>query len=136
MTKAARGQDVAKAMLTRLLGYARTYPGPGQVTLSVAVTQVATRNLYDALGFRVYGYEQHSLKVGDTYVDEEGRVLWLAGNEKIAEAKRAGPRPTTDWRCDTQARGSSKRVYPATRTRSHPGIVTSGPIGVPCECGA
>jgi hypothetical protein len=29
------------------------------------------------LGFEVYGYEQHALKVGETYVDEEHRVLWL-----------------------------------------------------------
>ena len=82
VTEAARGKGVAKAMLAR----ARTYPGLEQVSLSVAVTQAAARHLYDALGFRVYGYEQRSLKVGDTYVDEEDRVLWLADNEKIAEA--------------------------------------------------
>jgi hypothetical protein len=29
------------------------------------------------LGFEVYGYEQHALKVGDIYVDEEHRVLRL-----------------------------------------------------------
>jgi hypothetical protein len=29
------------------------------------------------LGFEVYGYEKHALKVDATYVDEEHRVLWL-----------------------------------------------------------
>ena len=50
--------------------------------MSVAVTQAAARHLYDALGFRVYGYGQRSLKVDATYVDEEDRVLWLVGDAK------------------------------------------------------
>jgi hypothetical protein len=45
----------------------------------VAVPQEAARRLYNALGFEVYGYEKHALKVGTTYVDEEHRVLWLLG---------------------------------------------------------
>lgn len=81
VTATARGRGVAKAMLTRMLERARSYPGLEQVSLSVAVTQEAARTLYDALGFRVYGYERRSLKVGETYVDEEDRVLWLAGDE-------------------------------------------------------
>jgi len=81
VTPAARGQGVAKAMLTRMLDRARSYPGLEQVSLSVAVTQETARTLYDALGFRVYRYERRSLKVGETYVDEEDRVLWLAGDE-------------------------------------------------------
>ena len=64
-------------MLTGMLARARSYPGLKQVSLSVGVTQEAARNLYDALGFDLYGHEQHALKVGDTYVDEEHRVLWL-----------------------------------------------------------
>jgi len=81
VTPAARGQGAANAMLTRMLDRARGYPGLEQVSLSVAVTQETARTLYDALGFRVYGYERRSLKVGEAYVDEEDRVLWLAGDE-------------------------------------------------------
>jgi ribosomal protein S18 acetylase RimI-like enzyme len=77
VTAAARGQGVAKAMLTRLLDRVRDYPGLEQVSLSVSVPQEAARRLYSALGFEVYGYEKHALKVGETYVDEELRVLWL-----------------------------------------------------------
>jgi ribosomal protein S18 acetylase RimI-like enzyme len=47
------------------------------VTLSVSVPQEAARRLYRALGFEVYGYEKHALKVGETYVDDEHMVLWL-----------------------------------------------------------
>jgi ribosomal protein S18 acetylase RimI-like enzyme len=77
VTAAARGQGVAKAMLTRLLERVRGYPGLEQVSLSVSIPQEAARRLYSALGFEVYGYEKHALKVGATYVDEEHRVLWL-----------------------------------------------------------
>jgi ribosomal protein S18 acetylase RimI-like enzyme len=77
VTAAARGQGVAKAMLTQMLDRVRAYSGLEQVTLSVSVTQEAARRLYRALGFEVYGYEQRALKVGETYVDDEHMVLWL-----------------------------------------------------------
>jgi RimJ/RimL family protein N-acetyltransferase len=77
VTAAARGQQVAKAMLTQMLDRVRSYPDLEQVSLSVSVRQEAARQLHSALGFEVYGYEQHALKVGETYVDEEHRVLWL-----------------------------------------------------------
>jgi hypothetical protein len=52
-------------------------PGLEPVTLSVSVPQEAARRPYRALGFEVYGYETHALKVGETYVDDEHIVLWL-----------------------------------------------------------
>ena len=77
VTAAARGQGMAKAMLLHMLDRLRGYSGLEQVGLSVSVPQDAARRLYDVLGFEVYGYEKHALKVGGTYVDEEHRVLWL-----------------------------------------------------------
>ena len=77
VTAAARGQGVATAMLTQLLDRVRGYSGLEHVTLSVSVPQEAARRLYRALGFAVYGYEAHALKVGETYVDDEHMVLWL-----------------------------------------------------------
>jgi RimJ/RimL family protein N-acetyltransferase len=77
VTAAARSQGVAKAMLTQLLDRVRGYPGLEHVTWSVSVSQEATRRLYRAFGFDVYGYERHALKVGGTYVDDEYMVLWL-----------------------------------------------------------
>ena len=77
VTATARGHGVARAMLTCILERVRGYPGLEQVSLSVSVRQAAARQLYSALGFEVFGYEKHALKVGDTYVDEEHMVLWL-----------------------------------------------------------
>lgn len=79
VTATARERGAAKAMLTQLLDRVRSYSGLEPVTLSVAVGQAAARGLYDALGFETYGLEKHALKVGDTNVDEEHRVLWLLG---------------------------------------------------------
>jgi RimJ/RimL family protein N-acetyltransferase len=77
VTAAARGRGVAKAMLSLMLARLRGYQGLEQVSLGVGVGQHAARRLYDALGFEVYGHERRALKVGETYVDEELRVLWL-----------------------------------------------------------
>ena len=77
VTPDARGNGVARGLLTFLLERARGYAGLDQITLSVSVPQTPARNLYTSLGFEVYGYEQHALKIGDTYIDEEHRVFWL-----------------------------------------------------------
>jgi hypothetical protein len=45
------------------------------------------------LGFEVYGYEKHALKVGETYVDEEHRVLWLQ-EPTAAERTRGHDHPS------------------------------------------
>ena len=74
-------------MLTQLLDRVRNYARLEQVTLSVSVPQEAARRLYSVLGFEIYGYEQHALKVGETYVDEEHRVLWL---QEPSAAERVG----------------------------------------------
>jgi len=87
VTAAARGQGAAKAMLTHMLDRVHAYPGLEQVGLSVSVLQDAARRLYSALGFEVYGYEKHALKVGEIYVDEEHMVLWL---QEPPAAERAG----------------------------------------------
>jgi ribosomal protein S18 acetylase RimI-like enzyme len=84
VTAAARGQGVAKAMLIQLLDRVRSYPGLEQVSLSVSVQQEAARRLYSALGFEVYGYEKHALKIDKTYVDEEHRVICLQESSAAA----------------------------------------------------
>ena len=76
-------------------------------------------------GFEVYGYEKRALKVGETYVDEEHRVLWLqeppaalgeligAGRELRLPGKGTGY-PTSD-----SSRVAGQPKYPAA-TRPPP----------------
>jgi RimJ/RimL family protein N-acetyltransferase len=77
VTAPARGRGAARAMLALMLDRVRQYRDLEQVTLGVGTSQEAARRLYDAFGFEPYGYERHALKIGNTYVDEEHRVLWL-----------------------------------------------------------
>lgn len=77
VTPSARGQGIAKMLMAALLGRVRSYPGLEQITLAVSHTQEAARKLYRSLGFEVWGYERHALKVGGQYTDFEHMVLYL-----------------------------------------------------------
>lgn len=73
----SRGKGAAKAMLIELIRCAKKIPGLEQILLVVAATQDKARKLYESLGFRKYGMEPRSLKIGDEYVDDELMVLYL-----------------------------------------------------------
>lgn len=75
----AQGKGVGGALLDSLLARARTLAGLEQIHLGVATTQDSARGLYRSRGFEPYALVRRELKVGDTYVDVEGMVLWLAG---------------------------------------------------------
>jgi RimJ/RimL family protein N-acetyltransferase len=72
-----RGRGLARALLVRLLEMVGEIAGLECVLLKVATTQLAARRLYVSVGFRSFGMEPRSLKVEDTYVDEE-QMRWTA----------------------------------------------------------
>jgi RimJ/RimL family protein N-acetyltransferase len=72
-----RGQGVGRAVLAELLNRARSFPGLEQIRLTVATSQEAAKQLYQSLGFEVFGHERHALIVDGEYVDEDHMVLWL-----------------------------------------------------------
>jgi ribosomal protein S18 acetylase RimI-like enzyme len=53
--------------------------GIEQISLSVTATQTAAIALHRSLGFKSFGREPRSLKIGDRFVDEEYPVLRLEG---------------------------------------------------------
>jgi RimJ/RimL family protein N-acetyltransferase len=71
------GQGIGKRLLHALLEHARKQPGLEQVILAVAKGNAPARRLYESLGFRLYAVEPQSLKIKDTYVDEEWMSLYL-----------------------------------------------------------
>jgi len=77
VTAKARGQGIARTVMTTLLDRARTIQGVEQIVLSVTTTQTAATALYRSLGFQSFGLERRALKIGDRYVDEEYLVLPL-----------------------------------------------------------
>jgi len=72
-----RGNGVAKALLTEIIGRVRRVEGIEQINLIVSATQPIAKRVYSSLGFKHYGTEPKSLKIGDTYIDDELMVLYL-----------------------------------------------------------
>jgi ribosomal protein S18 acetylase RimI-like enzyme len=75
----SRGKGAAKAMLNEIIRRAKEINGLEQILLVVAATQDKARRLYESLGFRKYGVEPRSLKVGGQYIDDELMILNLHG---------------------------------------------------------
>jgi ribosomal protein S18 acetylase RimI-like enzyme len=72
-----RSKGVGRALFVELLRRLRSVPGLTQVTLTVATGQTAAKRLYSTLGFRTYGFEPRSLRVGEVYLDEDLMILNL-----------------------------------------------------------
>src|SRR6202043_3955256 len=72
-----RNAGVARGLVSKLVSMARELPGLEQINLSVVTENHAARKLYQSFGFQAYGIEQHALKQGDVYFDEEHIVLRL-----------------------------------------------------------
>jgi ribosomal protein S18 acetylase RimI-like enzyme len=83
----SRRQGVARAVMQDVIRRAATASGIEQITLTVSATLEAPRRLYLSLGFRTYGVEPRSLKIGAEYVDDELMVLFL-GDQTVIPGSR------------------------------------------------
>jgi ribosomal protein S18 acetylase RimI-like enzyme len=72
-----RRHGIAGAMMKFLLAKIVRIDGLRQVSLTVATTQVAAIALYASLGFERVGVEPYSIRLDDSYIDEEHRILIL-----------------------------------------------------------
>jgi len=75
VSPSVRGKGVGRALLAEVIKSAKALPGISCVRLMVAVTQEAARHLYKEAGFRVFGTEPRSLKIGERFVDENHMTL-------------------------------------------------------------
>ena len=73
----SRGKGMAKALLSDIIRRVRLIEGMEQINLIVSATQPIAKRVYTSLGFKHYGTEPKSLKIGDTYIDDELMVLYL-----------------------------------------------------------
>jgi RimJ/RimL family protein N-acetyltransferase len=72
-----RGTGAGRLLLEEAIRAAKALPGIRSLGLSVITGNEAARRLYLSAGFRPYGLEPQSLKVGDQYYDEEFMLLEL-----------------------------------------------------------
>lgn len=70
-----RRQGIGDALLKAIIAYAKD--GVMQLHLTVVTTNQMALKLYQKNGFRIYGTEPRSLKIGDTFYDEHMMVLEL-----------------------------------------------------------
>lgn len=68
-----RGRGIGARLVEAVLAYAREHVE--QVQLDVSVDKVAALGLYERCGFRRYGTEPHTLKIGGRYFDTHQLVL-------------------------------------------------------------
>lgn len=73
----ARGKGVGKRLVEIAIEQARELGRIEQIHLQVVTSNESAKRLYSSLGFEVYGLEKRALRIGDTYYDEELRVLFL-----------------------------------------------------------
>lgn len=71
-----RGKGAGKALMLEIIHRARQIAGIEQITL-VASARLPAQKLYESVGFKGYGIEPHSLKIGKDYVDDILMVLML-----------------------------------------------------------
>lgn len=75
VSAAYRGKGVGRALIGGVIERVRLDSPVEQILLTVATGQDAARKLYRSFGFEVYGTEPRSLRIGNTYVDEDYMVL-------------------------------------------------------------
>ncbi len=75
-----RGKRIGHSLITHAINFTDRLSGVEQLALSVVSSNVAARNLYESMGFEVWGTEKHALKIGDAYYDEDWMVLFVGGN--------------------------------------------------------
>lgn len=77
VSKSVRGKGVGKQLVEAAIAQARELGRIEQIHLQVVTSNESAIRLYSSLGFEVYGLEKRALRIGDTYYDEELRVLFL-----------------------------------------------------------
>lgn len=72
-----QGQGVATALMVDVIDYARNLAGMRQIQLTLTIPNPAAEQLYDRLGFEVFGLEQDALRIGHESHPKQHRQLML-----------------------------------------------------------
>jgi RimJ/RimL family protein N-acetyltransferase len=70
-------QGVGKALLQKLIEYARSLDGLEQMVLTVTTSNTNALQLYQNAGFEIFGQERRAMKVGNEYFDKTHMILFL-----------------------------------------------------------
>lgn len=84
----ARGTGAGRALMDELVRRCRELDGLEHVVLEVATGAVAACRLYEGIGFETIGVHRESMKDGERYLDTRHMVLWLRGEENLAQRRK------------------------------------------------
>jgi len=73
----ARGQGLAKALLTELIKQAKSFEGLEYLVLGVTMSNISAIRLYESLGFKSYAVDPKFIKLEDKYFDTALMMLEL-----------------------------------------------------------
>jgi ribosomal protein S18 acetylase RimI-like enzyme len=73
----ARGQGIGRALMNEAIRRVRNIDGVERLLLGVMTTQIAAQQLYESLGFVIYGRDARAIKINEQYYDEDFMVLDL-----------------------------------------------------------
>lgn len=74
-----QGKGIATALMLDVIDYARSLEGLRQLQLTVTIPNPAAEQLYDRLGFQVFGLEEDALRIGIDSHPKQHRQLFLEG---------------------------------------------------------
>lgn len=72
-----QGKGIATALMLDVIDYARGLDGLHQLQLTVTIPNPAAEQLYDRLGFKVFGTEEDALVIGTESHPKQHRQLFL-----------------------------------------------------------
>lgn len=72
-----QGKGIATALMLDVIDYARGLDGLQQLQLTVTIPNPAAEQLYDRLGFKVFGTEVDALRIGTETHPKQHRQLFL-----------------------------------------------------------
>ena len=70
VTPEARCKRVGTALMQEVIEYTKQIPHVEKINLTVVSTNETAIKLYEKVGFKSFGLEQHAMKMNNTYVDE------------------------------------------------------------------
>ncbi|MFS0559264.1 GNAT family N-acetyltransferase [Terribacillus sp. 179-K 1B1 HS] len=76
-----RGKGLGKMLITKMIQVGRERAGIEKINLVVAATNPVAKHVYEQAGFQQFGFEEHALKLGETYIAEIHMALILEGNK-------------------------------------------------------
>lgn len=72
-----RGRGLARKLLEAVVVHARNSWALVQLNLTVNTENVAAKNLYESMGFVIFGVEPRAMRVGTQFFDEQHMTLTL-----------------------------------------------------------